>query len=343
MREMNQGEVYREMDVDEDYDVEASEDTSSSITKIYGIPKNIFILIAAAVIVLLIAVIVIALRKNIGGSSSDDVVKPSSSTTQQTNSAIDSAVYVYSKCIGNTPDGLRVGAVVYAEDGTVVGTIDSVGDHPVTDIFGELIGYMSGINATPPATPEPVKYYDNTTVELLRKYGYTGDEIDEASKSNADVDALVEAAKALQDEAAKEAIARMMDTASDEYRQLINTTQYCMPYQEYVSVPWTTEGYVNRDGSYIVNADFEKIPTYGYQLRIKVKIANGTYVFMDVAPERYYEMPDSGNIVVRVDYTVYGCEPDDVQLYITSVTEKDITTLTVNPEDSAIDINDAIN
>ncbi len=53
----------------------------------------------------------------------------------------------------------------------------------------------------------------------------------------------------------------------------------------------------------VMNVDYIKLPAKGHQLFIKFFLENGDAVFMTVTPERYLELKESGNIVVRVSYT----------------------------------------
>ena len=352
MREMSQGETYDESEFEEgaDLDTEASEDTSTNITTIYGIPKHIFIIVVAAVLLVLIFIVVLALRKN--SKSDSDVVEPNAGDYYEvsTPSIETTDCFVGSEYVGYISGSAYYGANIYASAGNVYATLQQTGEVAVTDPFGTVLGYVSGTGVvdtaptdTTPTTDMSSLSLSEESMKLLRKYGYTGDEIKLAVEAGLSTDDLIAEAQLLHDELAKESLERMADHASEEFQSIINTTQYCMPYQEYFSTMWDQEGYINEQGSYVVNADYEKIPTYGYQLRVKVKIANGTYAFLDVLPQRYGSMPDSGNIVVQVNYMLFGQAPDHVQFYITSIVERDITNLTVNPQDSGIDLNTIIN
>lgn len=351
MREMEQNDVYDESEFEEgeDLDVEAEEDTSTKITSLWGIPVKGFILGGVIVLLIIIAIIVIAMKKN-GSSGSSDVVLPNTAqTTARTQ------CYANFVNIGYTEGVANIGSTLYALDGSVIGTIESSGATTIKDDWGSVLGYVTSASLQPDAqdtvstsensttSSDNSDSVDDETVLTLRKYGYTGDEIELAISAGANTDELIDAAKALQDVAAKEALERMSDTASEEFQLLVNTTQYCMPLQEFLPVDVMVPGFTRVDNTYLVNADYEKIPTYGYQLRVKVKIANGTYAFMDINPTRYAQMPDSGNIVVEVHYTLYGPDEDHIQFYITDLVERDITTLTVNPEDSAVNLDDVIN
>lgn len=344
MREMQQNDTYDESELPEDMDLESEgeEDTSTNMTTIFGLPVKMVVLAGAAVLLFVIAIMVFMLRSD---NSKDDIVYPNSSVYVDTpatsaNSSVE--CYVHNIYVGTTSDN----SMIYDDSGNLYNVITSTGNTPVTDLFGNILGYVytetassdSASNSSYSDSPA----FDSQTIETLRKYGYTGDEIELAAETGMNAEEMIAKAQALQDEAAKEALKRMSDHASEEFQQIINSTQYCMPEQVYVAANWQDEGYVNETGSFIVNSDYEKIPNYGYQLRIKVKIANSTYVFMDVSPQRYMSMPDSGNIVVQVSYQLWGPSQEDLQFYVTEVTERDITNLTTNPQDSATNLSDII-
>lgn len=350
MREMEQNDYYDESEFEEgaDLDTEAEEDTSTKINKLWGVPVSGFILGAVIVLILIIAVVVIGMKKNSGSSA--DIVQPDTSVTTVSRTEC----YANFTKVGYIDGAATVGATVYSVDGSVLGTLEASGATSIKDDWGAVLGYVTSPNLEPDVatntSPQSTvtntvnsSGFDEDTIKQLRKYGYTGDEIELAASSGVDPELLIQEAQLLYDEEAKAALERMSDSASEEFKGMVNTTQYCMPLQEFVPVDVMVQGYIREQHSYIVNADYEKIPTYGYQLRVKVKIANGTYAFMDIDPTRYASMPDSGNIVVEVFYTLYGPNAESVQFYITDLIEKDITTLTVNPEDSAVNLNDVIN
>jgi hypothetical protein len=148
-------------------------------------------------------------------------------------------------------------------------------------------------------------------------------------------------AQEVQDEAAKEALTRMSDTASPEFQERTQNTMYCMPLNTFESFTLDADTATNYQGSYIVNADFEKMPTYGLQLQLKCKIADGTYVFYTVTPAQWETLPETGNIVLHVDYVLYGTY--GINVWITGITEMNVSDITVNPEDSAARLQDIVN
>lgn len=176
--------------------------------------------------------------------------------------------------------------------------------------------------------------------KLLRQYGYTGDEIELADQLGLSTTDLVQSARKLHDKAAAESMIRMSKKSSKEFRTMKDNSIFCMGKITFEVADITRDDAQQYEGSYVVNADYSKCPTYGHQLFIKCKIANSFYAFMTVTPARWKTLPDNGNIVVRVDYTVTGNK--NANMYIIRMTEVDTTELTVNPQDSGININDIL-
>lgn len=178
--------------------------------------------------------------------------------------------------------------------------------------------------------------------KVLKSYGYTGDEIELAKTLGVSVEQLVMAAQSLRDNVAAKSLERMSDHASQEFQMMYNYSLYSLPNFKYKAIPKDAETWVWQDGSFTVNADYEKCPTYGYQLQLKVKVANGTYAYMYVTPQHWEELADSGNIVVNVSYSLYGPDKKNAHLYITDIVEVDTTTHSVNPSDSGTNLSDMI-
>lgn len=347
MDELNQGEEYEEYVEDEDIDFgeESNEDIESGIDTIYGIPKDKFILIAAGVFVVLVLIIIIAVRVKSKGDeeyipedeeqeyvSSDDGYIEFEDTTVSTD------VYDANGNMLGTADSTNIGDYVFDTNYNLIAQFSDSGNE-VFDVNGLSIGYITiqeGFELEENATETVSETQLN--IEELRKLGYTGDEIELAINNNTSMEELVTEAEKLHDIAAKEALTRMSDTASPEFQTIVNNSIFCMPNSPFIPLDKDAEGYTNLSDSYVVNADYTKVSEYGLQLYIKCKIANGTYVFMCVTPERYQLLPESGNIVLSVTYTLYGTS-QGVNMYVTNIEEVDITKLTVNPQDSAVDLN----
>ncbi len=164
---------------------------------------------------------------------------------------------------------------------------------------------------------------------LLRKYGYSADEIELALKWGYSVQDMIEASMALQDEAAKEALQRMSDTAGSEYKTLMNYTYLGQPE---ITVDdqrgLDADTLVSEVVTETINADYIKCPTKGVQLFLKCRIGDNTYFWYAVTPQRWVTLPDSGNIVLDLTVAYYG---DDV--FIIDAVEANDALDTINSSD----------
>lgn len=353
MKELNQGEEYEEEEFEgegADYEDEGNEDTRAGFETFWGIPKKIFFIGLAGVVIVIIAIVLITTRgKTSVDSTSSDIVYPeaSTATTMSTPTTVyDSSGNQIGYCEGTTD-----GFTIYDDNKATVGVIDStVGEIPFCDQSGNQLGtyyvdasYVLSVTSTETitSTEQSIEDFgsDATTIKL-RKLGYTGDEIELAKSMGISVDDLVKKAEALRDDEAKEALKRMSDTASDDYRNIINNSVFGLPELTFDKYDENDANSKTYDSQFVVNADYWKVPTYGNQLFIKCKIANGTYCFYNIGPSRWAELPDSGNIVLQINYTIYGTK--NVNMYITSISEIDTTKITVNPQDSASDLTDIV-
>lgn len=345
MQEMNQGEDYEEQGFGEefDYEDEGTEDTHAGFDTFWGIPKKMFFIGVAVAVILLLGAVLIMTRGRSSSDEDDPSVLPD--TTLTTDDTFVDTTNVTTQCYdasGNligSCDGLTDGFSIYDENYNDIGYIDAAGSMQFYDSTGNLLGsYSPAGNSGDSSSTDPISVSEDD--KLLRKMGYTGDEIELAKSTGVSVDTLVEAAEALHDEAAKEALTRMSDSASEEFQHIVNNSIFCMPEVQFEAFDSNVDSSRKYTGSYIVNADYEKVPTYGNQLWIKVKIANGTFAFYLVTPERWETLPDTGNIVMQVSYTMYGT--NNINMYITDLNEIDTTKITVNPEDSGAELSDIL-
>lgn len=348
-----QGEDYEEDSVLEEYDDEGGEDTDSKLTSLFGIPIKFLIIGGAVLILILIGAVVFMFR---GSGASDDIVLPE---TQVEQPVTDPAATppVTPPTIDTTGTEPVSSTVVWSDaQGMIAGFTEGTTEGIEVKLNGEVIGTLSFKSGTPVTNDDGMSAYINngssglgtsapaevTDINMeLRKLGYTGDEIAAAQSSGADLNAMVESARALRDQEAKEALIRMSDSASEEFQYIINRSIFCLPeveFPEVIDMP----GRVAKDNSFTVNADYEKLDLRGNQLFIKLKIANDTYAFMTTTPQRWDLLPDTGNMVVRIDYVLYGMSGETMQFYIKNIQELDVSQITVNPEDSATNIEDII-
>ena len=288
MREYNQGDTYTEYAEDDEeleFD-ESGEDTDAKITKLWGMPLKVVVLGGVSALALVLMLFFFSTRKT--ESPVDDFVAvdvPDVSEYTEASSA--ESVEVSSDAVYDIETGTWIEAGSSSDSTTVVNIDDLSTEEQVT----------------------------------LRKLGYTGDEIKVALSNGFDVQGLIDAATALHDAEADEALRRMSDSASEEFRYIVENSYFGQPGWEFVSHAddmWGTFDYIHE--SYVVNADYVKCPTYGSQLQLKCKIAEDLEVFYIVTPERFASLPEYGNIVLNVEYTIYG-----ENTYVTNITETDST------------------
>lgn len=145
--------------------------------------------------------------------------------------------------------------------------------------------------------------YSSDELRALRKWGYTASELDIAARDGLSAKALVDSARADREEAQKEALAAVSDTASPEYQKLLNQTW--LGGEPLDISAFTADGlFYNEERTEIV--DYEKCDPHNQQLFIKVYLDNGHSAFFTVEPLRYQELPDSGNMVVAITEAVRG-------------------------------------
>ena len=290
MSEMQQGEEYVEEDIEDinaQFEDEGDEDTDAPIDTILGFPKQYVYIAGVIILVLIIGAVVLSTRSK--KVKEEDIVYPEQNPIYQE---------IQTEVVEPEPE----------QEEIAVGT--------------ELNGYVWDGTAW----VEAVSPLDDETNKKLRAMGYTGDEIEYALRNGFNVEYLIEAAQELYDIEAKEALIRMSDSASDEFKYIIDNTYFGQVGYEFVPQKNLDIGDVHLKSSYfVVNADYVKCPTYGSQLQLKCKVASDLYVWYIITPQRWEELPDKGNIVLRVDYTEYG-----PNLYVTSVREVDSTLDTID-------------
>lgn len=326
MEELNQGEEYDEYGLEENgvSEDESAEDTG--IQTIYGIPKNYVFLGGAVVLVVMIFLVVVVVRMK--AKPKEDKIVPGEAVTQET-----------------VPN-------IFAEQDAAVasGNLDSGDDYGFDYSYAEETSYADGYRDSDGLIycaeydtwmdDDMWKEYlmskvSSDEIKQLRLYGYTGDEIDFFIQNKFDTAQMVTDAKQLREEAAKEDLKRMSDFASPEFQYILDYTYLGQPENEFVSQKDLSLSESRfSTGSYTVNADYVKCPPYGTQLYLKVRVAIGTYVWYVVTPQRYDQLPESGNIIVRVNYSEYG-----PSTFVTGVEEVDkgMVTIDSSASDATLD------
>lgn len=285
---MEQGENYEESTQQEEpgYDeTEANEDTSSLPDTIYGIPRGRFVIIVVFILLVVIGAIVAFKMTR----------RPASVPSEPADDVLDDTYY--------EDEDLGFGDEIIVDDTTMV-------DVP-----------MGTTTAT--ATIEDISTQQQIE---LRKHGYSGDEISFALEQGFDVDALIEAAVDLETAAQKEAIKRLSDTAGPEYKYLLNYTYLGQDEQPLVSQSdLPLEEQISYTETVVLNTDFVKCPLNGMQLYLKCKYSGDTYIWYQVTPQRYLDLPESGNIVLQLQLHHYGDST-----YVVGITELDGSLSTVD-------------
>jgi hypothetical protein len=148
----------------------------------------------------------------------------------------------------------------------------------------------------------PTFTYTQEEIEQLRAYGYTADEIEQSQFVEKPAEVLYEEAKQAIKEEQQKVIDELSDTASPAYQDLFNKTWLSgTPMNLVATEDYTLEGFIE-------NVDYIKLPAVGNQLFLRLTLADGSYLFMTVTPERWFELRDIGNIVVRYVKWYYNGE-----------------------------------
>lgn len=278
MRVSKQGDTYEEDGELTDNTGEAEEEVSQKITAIYGIPIKMLVPIAIGVLILVFAVV--GLTFTSGGERYDATDGSGEFEMTFDDSSMLEDPWATSETVVDP----------WAASETVTDPWATSGD--AVDLW---------------AVSDTTTTVDTNDYALLRKYGYSADEIDTAYAWGFDIDQLVEDAKALQDEAAKEALQRMSDTAGEEYKHLLDVTYMGQPEitvddQRLVAA----EEIVSEITEVVINADYVKCEPRGVQLQLKCKISENEYYWYTIEPRRWVTLPDRGNIVLRLKIHQYG-------------------------------------
>jgi hypothetical protein len=203
----------------------------------------------------------------------------------------------------------------------------------IMSMLGIIILIIMGIIFIPELIKEPedtgaefLEDLDITTYKysleeksLMRIAGYTADEIERYEIEERDPYELIKEVEIKRKEQYETDIKPLFDSASDEYKFLMNNTwvggKDILP-----DVITTKDSNYNKSyGTY--NCDYRKIPAKGSQLFLKLYIVElNSTVFMSITPERYSELNETGNIVV----TLYFNEYSDGSIIVTEVSEKEI-------------------
>lgn len=151
--------------------------------------------------------------------------------------------------------------------------------------------------------PPVVSAFEYTAEEiaLLRLNGYTGDEIEAYEAARINAAELIEDAQAARQVQYEEEIEPYMDSASEEFKELRDSTWLGLDALEVDEETSKYTRYVEKH-----NVDYVKLESRGSQLILKLEMQSGRELFMFVSPEQYVRLKDSGNIVVMIEYIRMG-------------------------------------
>jgi hypothetical protein len=191
-----------------------------------------------------------------------------------------------------------------------------------TDASGNLVKDANGnpVYETLPAetvvtAPTTVKYSDKE-LALLRKYGYTTDEIEQSASLGIKAKVLLADAKEARERLAYDTIKKLGDTGTPEYQEIYYNTWL---QGEPRNLNGVDPSVIPVLSSATINVDYTKLPARGPQLWVKLKLPDGQYAFMSVTPQRYVQLNDSGNMVVTINTSTQGNEK-----FIVSIVEEEV-------------------
>lgn len=144
--------------------------------------------------------------------------------------------------------------------------------------------------------------YSDDEIQQLREAGYTGQEIEKFASQGLRVTTKIAEAKAEQRQFFEENLADYLDGKSEKYKEL--ETYTWLGQQELIFDANNIDNWNNKE--IVKNCDYVKVPARGYQTFLRVEISDGNYAFMLVRPERYQQLPQTGNIVVYLRYYTTG-------------------------------------
>lgn len=154
---------------------------------------------------------------------------------------------------------------------------------------------------------EPAFAYTSDEIQELRDNGYTGDEIEQFEIDEIPAQRKIDDAEQRRKEKYDAEIKPYFDGASDKYKEL---EQYTWLAGDPISFDINLVDSEWYDKNTTLNLDYDKVPARGVQCFLRVHLKEATadseplYMFMTVTPQRYYELPEHGNIVVYIQYTV---------------------------------------
>lgn len=178
-----------------------------------------------------------------------------------------------------------------------------------------------------PVTPQASTFYSADEMNSLRSIGLTGTEIEEFMGQNISYKTAYDMTMEKYWAAQLANQLPLMDMTSDEYYSQVSNTWLTLPERHDIN-EWTEE---NIAFTYNVkkNLDYEKVNVHGNQLFLKVYLDDNRHekwFFLNVTPQEWYQLDESGNVVVDYTYTthykpytdIFSAEEDTEDIFITA-------------------------
>ena len=145
--------------------------------------------------------------------------------------------------------------------------------------------------------------YSNTEDIELRKRGYTADEIEFSREHGISYDDMIAQADADIENQQRQVLASLSDEGSEAYQTLLNMTWLQGADLNITDATYDEFGNLSvYEETKTMNIDYTKVPAKGTQLLLKCNLLDYGVAFMSVAPDRWLQLADSGNILVSVTF-----------------------------------------
>lgn len=145
--------------------------------------------------------------------------------------------------------------------------------------------------------------YSNTEDIELRKRGYTADEIEFSREHGISYDDMIAQADADIENQQRQVLASLSDEGSEAYQTLLNMTWLQGADLSITDATYDEFGNLSvYEETKTMNIDYTKVPAKGTQLFLKCNLLDYGVAFMTVAPDRWLQLADSGNILVNVTF-----------------------------------------
>lgn len=145
--------------------------------------------------------------------------------------------------------------------------------------------------------------YSNTEDIELRKRGYTADEIEFSREHGISYEDMIAQADADIENQQRQVLASLSDEGSEAYQTLLNMTWLQGADLSITDATYDEFGNLSvYEETKTMNIDYTKVPAKGTQLFLKCNLLDYGVAFMTVAPDRWLQLADSGNILVNVTF-----------------------------------------